>query len=307
LDVSDLGLSAGGISVYSNAVSGGAVHEWWWNNTQFINNWGWGHLMQADVQFQSNVNPSIGLNPTEAGDIYTGYERLPEDRHGSPIVNIQNSGNTQLTRAVPLEFLGTPGTADFYGAGPDNPVVYKDMLIGKDLTLNYNNMGAVAEYETYVYSSAQIGAAQRMQMEIPIAHLTQDKFTNYYTYDVANNELRQYKLGCAATQDPHFDYTGVIAEDPVTGNAMGMYGAHRRVGGSVTSMHIGNFNCSPNPNPDHHYFTTRLGASCSSIIYTREYPCSLAVGENRFSVWIINGTVATIRQQMRQLWRNGDK
>ena len=34
------------------------------------------------------------------------------------------------------------------GGGPTNPVIYPDVVIGKHITLNYQNLGPVAMYVT---------------------------------------------------------------------------------------------------------------------------------------------------------------
>src|SRR5260221_6265262 len=133
-------LTAGGITVGSNSVAGGSIWSWVWNGTEFINHDDYGREMQAAVFF--NFSGTV-KNPTEAGSAYSGASIAGYAKQGSPLIENYNSGNTQITASVPLEW-----NPDSWGGSSTQPVVYSDMKIGKEVTLNYNNMGPVAKYVT---------------------------------------------------------------------------------------------------------------------------------------------------------------
>jgi hypothetical protein len=59
-----LSLSAGGVTVQSNEVAGGATWRWFWNGVQFLNHADYGREIQA--AFYYGTTPD--LNPNEAGD-----------------------------------------------------------------------------------------------------------------------------------------------------------------------------------------------------------------------------------------------
>ena len=94
-------LSAGGVTVQSNAVAGGALWRWFWNGVQFVNNADYGRQIQADFYYPASPN----YNPTEAGDFY--HRSDPILAHGSPLLMFENQGTTQITRAIPLNWDST--------------------------------------------------------------------------------------------------------------------------------------------------------------------------------------------------------
>src|SRR5579862_2842211 len=107
-----LSLTAGGVTVKSNPAAGGSVWSWVWNGIEFINTWDFGREMQAAL-FTSDAMHS---NPTEAGDTYSRRA----DRIGSPVDSLSNRGNTQSSRAMPLEF-----NPQNFGGAAGEPVVWK--------------------------------------------------------------------------------------------------------------------------------------------------------------------------------------
>ncbi|MBF6614773.1 MAG: hypothetical protein IVW55_16810, partial [Chloroflexi bacterium] len=141
-----LSLTAGGGTIQSNAVAGSSPWTWTWNGMQFINIIDDGRQIQSAVFYNENNN-QYPYNPTEAGDQYTGQVLAGQDRHGSPNVSMYNSGTSQYTQAIPLEW-----DPIHFGGSATTPVLYKDMMFGKKITLNFNNRGPVAEYTTYFTS-----------------------------------------------------------------------------------------------------------------------------------------------------------
>jgi hypothetical protein len=106
---------------------------------QFENHFAYGSQIQAAFYFGTGPN----LNPTEAGN---GYAPAGLDAgRGSPTVRFENQDNTQITRAVPLNW--DPAV---FGGDLDHPVIWDSLILGKDLTLNFNNMGPVAKYTTHL-------------------------------------------------------------------------------------------------------------------------------------------------------------
>ena len=95
-----LSLSPGGVTVQSNEVAGGATWRWFWNGVQFLNHADYGREIQA--AFYYGTTPD--LNPNEAGDRLTFNFLDPSIKHGSPVLQFQNQGTTQITRAVPLNW-----------------------------------------------------------------------------------------------------------------------------------------------------------------------------------------------------------
>jgi hypothetical protein len=103
--------SAGGVTVESNAVAGGALWRWFWNGVQFVNNRAYGRQIQADFYYPASPN----YNPTEAGDFYDRTD--PILAHGSPLLRFENQGSTQITRAVPLNWDAAAVTPTIQSSG----------------------------------------------------------------------------------------------------------------------------------------------------------------------------------------------
>jgi hypothetical protein len=148
-----LSLSAGGVTVESNKVAGGVTWRWFWNGMEFENHNGYGREIQA--AFYYDAGP---LNPNEAGDGYLS------GGNGSPTVRFENQGNTQITRAVPLNWDPT-----VFGGDLDHPIIWDTLILGKDLTLNFNNMGPVAKYTTHLVLPPLLWALWRFPLVICVA------------------------------------------------------------------------------------------------------------------------------------------
>lgn len=313
LDQDIVSTTAGGITIGSNTVSGCAVWSWIWNGKEFLNQADFGRLMQSSVNFIND-----GSNPTEAGDQYSTQNILPDEKHGSPCarMDVVNSPTTefpwasastpiQATRSVPLEWY--PWN---WGGGDDNPVIWKDMLIGKNITLNYNNMGAVAKYTTVVWVP---NATSSMGVEIPTAYMTGD-FTRQYLYDTNPTPpqvptLVDIHSGVQGNTGgygviPISGYGGVIfATDPSAGDgdyAMGVYGVSTPKGGSILSPG-GGFSLYQFASSDGNAPTA---SNCWK--WAAHWGGSFAGGGYiTFNVYITTGTLADVQTMMKRLFAAG--
>ena len=226
-----LSLSAGGVTMSSNIVAGGAVWDWTWNGVQFVNDKDYGRQLQAAVFFKDESN--VQCNPTEAGDEWTAQTTYGQ-RHGSPLISLYNSGNTQSSRCVPLEWL-----AQDHGGGQYQPVIWKQMILGKDVELNYNGMGPVAKYTTYFYTPTDLPSAD---IECPTMYLRAE-FNYFYTYDAAAKTLKRVYPGTGGA-DPvlfYVNYGGVIISNPAGTQATACYGVSSSLGGSATLFGLWDF------------------------------------------------------------------
>ena len=166
-----LSLTGGGVTVDSNEVAGGSLWQLTWNGTEIINNWDYGRQTQTDIF------PFDYANPTEAGDTWSN-DPVAAINHGSPLGLAENDGLTQRTRSIALEY-DPDGTQQCYyqppvgpcpgfGGGADNPVVWRDVILGKDLTLDFNGLGPVALYSTFMEVPRAL--ASGTAREIPVIY-----------------------------------------------------------------------------------------------------------------------------------------
>jgi len=282
-------ITGGGITASSNTVAGGAVWSWVYNGTEFIDTQNFGRSIQTAMFWTGPVDGKL-YNPNEAGDRHSTIATPAALRHGSPILFNHNLGLKQVTRSIPLEF--SPGT---FGGGSNNPVIYKDMVLGKDLTMNYNNMGAVVQYETVMYSETNIAS---VRIEAPTGYL-KPIFNTFFTMDVVSRErtlvtpqncpVDYTQPGSYVSFTPASGYGGIIITNAARDIAMGVYGRLERVGGTITNFTLFDFigNCGD---------TVKWGAVYTGNVFG---------GENRFKTYIINGTIEEVTAKMYQLHADG--
>jgi hypothetical protein len=117
-------------------------------------------------------------------------------------------------------------------------------MLGKDLTLNFNNMGPVAKYTTHVVlPSATLGT-----LAIPTGYL-RGNFNRFWTYDAQSKRLNevttQVPNGCGNNSGFAFDtgFGGVIISDATLAYAMGVYGVSTLQGGSVNYYGLNSYPC----------------------------------------------------------------
>jgi len=80
-------------------------------------------------------------------------------KHGSPVLRFENQGNTQYTRAIPLNW-----DPRQYGGDQDHPVIWDSLVLGKDLALNYQNLGPVAQYTTHLVLPSATTRSRTLQV-----------------------------------------------------------------------------------------------------------------------------------------------
>jgi hypothetical protein len=289
-----LSLSAGGVTVQSNEVAGRATWRWFWNGVQFLNHADYGREIQAAFYYGTTVD----LNPNEAGDQLTYNFLDPSVKHGSPILQFQNQGTTQITRAVPLNWLPT-----VYGGDQDHPVIWDSLVLGKDLTLDFNNLGPVAKYTTHVVLPATaVGGIQN-----PTGYLL-SSFNRFWTYDAGSQNLSEVTTvmpdGCTANTNTSFgghsfsvDFGGIIMSDASGANAMGVYGASVGQGGSVSYFAMFKFFCWG----DGPFETSSDTTAWSAVYGTRTVPA----GETTYNVFLITDSVQNVATRMDDLFRLG--
>ena len=281
-------LSGGGITVSSNNVAGGSVWSWVWNGIEFVDHWDYGREMQSAVLWFANDNPNTTpYNPTEAG-AYSPPSVAPALRQGSPMVESYNTGLTQTTRSVPLDFDPT-----HWGGDAAHPVIYNTMTIGKDVTLDFNGMGNVAQYVTSVSTDTPITAAE---IEMPTTYLPQT-FGQFHQYDAQSQTLETAPVpgqpNCSLPNagyryHPASGYGGLIISNADQSAAMGVYGRSVDNGGDVQ---------------DYVFYDFRNCSQTSKWSAFREM--NLPAGETHLKVWIVTGTLSDVESKMHQLYVDG--
>lgn len=281
-----LTLSAGGVTIKSNRVAGGAVWSWYAHGTEFINSDDYGRLLQSAIDWPENGQIK---NPTEGGSTYSLQSMAAWARQGSPLLSAQNSGNTQTTKAIPLEW-----NPDLWGGGTAHPVIYPGMLIGKSLTLDHRSLGAVGKYDTTLTLATPLSAAN-MQT---IAFL-KSQFNYYYSFDAATGTRTQVtpaggtstKCGSVAYQPPSGRGGMILASGSGAGDlAFGLAATTAAAGGKMTGFYA--YDC--------------IVAGPNTTAVTAFRGASWPAGDSTFTVYVMSGTRADVEAKMTALKVAGD-
>ena len=286
-------VSGGGVTVGTNAAAGGAIWSWKWQGKEFVDDSDYGRLIQSDFVWGNNP----AENPTEAGD--GCYDVKPGPGHGSPLISSAVSGSSLTTRAVPLEF-SPPSCSS------NQLLVYDTTVIGKTLTLNYQNMGPVVQYDSYLSLARALDFTPNS--EFPTGYLG-PTFNRFYTYDAGSDVLaaahpssdNHYPSSCSGRLDwqPDSGYGGVIIADS-SNAAMGVYSPTATIafvpgtpaaplGGFTTSFQLWDATtCGSTAGPH---------SKWSAVVTGYNIPA----GPSTFRAWVVTGTLSQVRQSMRAL------
>jgi hypothetical protein len=290
-----LTLTAGGVQVQSNAVAGGVVWRWFWNGMEFVNNADYGRQIQAAFYYPPN---SGTYNPNEAGDYYSRAD--PTTAHGSPLLQFENQGNTQITRTVPLNWDPVA-----FGGDPDHPVIWSQIVLGKDLTLNFNNMGSVAKYTTHLV----LPASTEGGIAAPAIYL-RASFNRYWTYDAPSRALMevtgQVPNGCPVGNEYffHSSFGGSIISDASGNYAMGLYAVDEEHGGTANYISMGKYLCSGDGAGESAGDTVVMNAvrgGGDGIERNTVFPA----GESTYNVYLISDSVQNVAARMDDLYHLG--
>jgi hypothetical protein len=276
-------LTAGGVTISSNSVAGGALWSWVWNGTEFIDSSDYGRLLQSAMFWAVG---GVYHNPTEAGGFYSTSIVGAANAQGSPVVQNSNSGSTQTTRSVPVEWY-----PDSWGGDVTHPVIYTDMIMGKDMTLNYNSMGPVAQYITTVTTSSSVSNAD---IEVPTGYMPAT-FNRYYTYDASSQTLTEvFPLSsCSGDQPmsyaPSSGYGGLIISNSAQTRAMAVYAKTTTASGPIGSFFF--YQWTGCGGPSKWSAVTPLG--------------TVSAGTHTYNSYITTGTLTNVVANMRQLYVDG--
>jgi hypothetical protein len=266
-----LSLNAGGVEIESNRVYGGALWRWTWNGKQFL----------------SNLD---GLRGAYSILFFGGDNQMSENGDGclnhAPFFTGFNAGATQVTTAVPI---ANPLVYD--SVTPClHPVVWKDVTVGKSITLNYRGMGPVARYTSIL---SLPNAMPSVDLYHPISSLDPE-FQRPWIYDAETAELQLVTLeplgdSCETGYGFAPNFGGIIFSDPGDQYAMGIYAVNVSQAGSVTGLGL-------------------LRHGCEDGVYSRMDVVrsgDLPRGVHTYNAYMMTGTLEQVKQYMDALYALG--
>jgi len=293
-----LNIKAGQISVDSNLVAGGNTWHWTWNGLQYLNIAGYARGMHPEMSLWADHGWG---NPYASGDAYSYFPDIAANIHGAPLMAAFNVGNVQTTLTVPLEY-----SVDNFGGSIDNPVVYQDLVFGKELTLNFQNNPTVARFRTYVYYPASGNAG--MDLWNPATFL-RGLFTRYFTYDAGADQLIEItsQLLPCAPQAYEFDpspYGGFIVSDATGNYAIGLYGVSPSDGGSVSGILLRPRIC---PELGGMWEDPTSETSYSTVVLRPAYEGPITQQVSTYNTYFVTDKLTKVRAAMHKLYLTGVK
>jgi hypothetical protein len=288
-NISLLTLNGTQMSIKSNRVAGGSIWELSWNGKQFVNTSDFGRLIQ------SSMNLGNGALPTEGGDKH--FSSNSSFCHGSPLIEAYNTGSTQITKAVPLEwhnevFNSTGNVHDL--------IIYKDFKLGKEITLDPNlSLGSfnylkpqIAKYVTTFSTPVNLSD---VHIEIPTGYLNME-FNRFFEIDATNSNLNAgltevYLNENESQQSPFHDAGGIVLATQSLDYAMGIY------------INIVNAK-SVDDDPNAIYYFRNWRFSDTGKWSAGRYG-AISSGAHQYTSYIIVGTLNDVRTAMRALSVNG--
>jgi hypothetical protein len=286
-------MHGGGVLAKSNLAAGCALWEWWWNGRQFVNDYDYGRQVQVAV-YPADGDSVLG----EAGDAYGIPSISMAARHPSPCVafsaNRSNSSPSQTTAAAPLEWC-----PEYFGGGPDQPIVYPSVRIGKTLTLNWtgpdgvNRNWPVALFQTVINSPA----IKRATVEAPTGYLN-SAFNTYYHYNPTTRTLTQDAL--AAIRGETARGLGYNVKLPAGPMAVILAAGK---GSAATAMGI----YINDPNSGFVFYDNSIGSASGQTggdfaKWEVHYDGPVSGGAWTYNTWIMTDSVQNILQDMNQLY-----
>lgn len=278
--------SAGGITVGLNRVAGGTTWNWTWDNQQIINNYDLGRQLQFSIPIRQNdlaSDPILGL-PAESG------WGKGVNSHGSVSAYCYKIGDTLVTRTVPVDNnQGVP----LYGGTIDNPLLYSDVIFGKEMTLNYRSMGPVVKCVLYLSLPTTAPEIKRWDRWFD-NHLT-GNFKRCFTYwpDTQVMTERFPAVGQELSYGA-FTYGASITSDSTKAHAFGMLVKHVSAGGSGQQLNLKNnlYNGTQTGEYDNDTFAQRV----------IDRTAISGAGPRRYTVYLFSGTFDQVVQNIDALY-----
>ncbi len=291
-------ITANNVTATVNAVAGGAFWSWTWSGNQFLNTADNGREMQSAFYYGYHTDGSWTQNPTEAGDWVTGNA---QDRHGSPVISTSISGTVISTRAVPLEWNSPPPDPQ---VNSDRATIYKDVIIGKNVDLNFYNMPGIASYTTVLTLPNAVSGAS---LEMPTAYLNA-MYDHFWAYDAKmQHETAATPTPCVKNVEVNSGqylpsgYGGVIIGKGDRSAALGVYARLDTVGGPASYFTLWQL--------DNGTGSCKNGANKWSVVRGDPTQPSSSTnfpsGTSSYQTFVLTGTVDSIESNMRQLYSQG--
>jgi len=178
------------------------------------------------------------------------------------------------------------------------PVIWKDMQLGKEITLNYLKMGSVARYMTVAVLPK---STDKAIIEIPAVYLN-GSLSKFFVFDAVKDSVTPL-LDAGATPHgtfPRSGIGGIIVCDETREHAFGLYASSLQQGGSVTAAGAG-FQYIRWVAPEKGY--TSGSATASKINALSRRP--MEAGENSYTTYMMTGTFDEVINHMEKLYAAG--
>ena len=183
----------GPIQIQTSAAFAGAITSLTWNGQQFINATDHGRELQSAITTDAGVgggNKGEGFNPTEAGSAADGAGATSSSR-----LLALSAQENQLTATTQMAFWDAPGQPGAY-----NTSVLSDFLLAKNLTIGFQGLSNVIQYQT-TFTVPPNSNTRLAQFETLTGYMPPG-FSNFMVYDPASRTVRALQPSNANPEQP---------------------------------------------------------------------------------------------------------
>jgi hypothetical protein len=276
-------LTAGGATVTANKAAGGEIWRWIWNGASLINRGGRYDRGIQNVIFE--WPEGVQRSMWDGGDVYA---------HGSPLVRVDRVNNTMRTRSIPLE-----GVPDVAGGDWEHPAVWQYVMAGKDITLNFANLGPVAKYTAYFDLPEQIPIGS---LYGPIIYLKPALKHLYVYFPQWHYAFENTWLGSCDSTTLYMT-SAIIAADDAGDYAFGAYAVHINDGGTLTQFNYFRNFCWGDATAETEWTPSTLDHVRIDVIHGWPFPA----GVSRWNAYLVSGTLNDVKEKIHALWALGVK
>ncbi len=304
-------ITSGKVRFGVNVDHGAAGWHWYHGVKQMVNIADFGRQMQMSYYFN-------GLNPSEVG--------FGRGQVGNPVIHVHRAGNTLVTRTVPIDWNFKNVTR--IAGSISHPDMVPGITVGKDVTFGILGHPHLAKWTAYLHTPLAIGSGKGgSQLEIMSNHPTAD-----FTYRANVDFDATGKLVITETKeslkDDADEENGTLYNYPKSGlggniSALGpgedqlafglMVGTHSSIKGMDqkvwkyefagekrvgSSRHV-NISNTRSLGPQHASPFDGNTTAQRSVMRT-----PTVAGSNRYTVYIMSGTVAEVKSHMQALYDN---
>ncbi len=255
----------------------GAIDSLKWNGREFINSFDHGRQLQSALNLDG---PSETCNPTEAGSRRDGAGGQTTSR----LLHLRASADT-LQTITQMAFWIAPGEK----SGPNparNTTTLSNFILTKTVRIGYRHLPHVISYQS-IFTLPPGESHHSATFEALTGYMPPD-FDQFFQFNPARGDLEPLPHTQAEIPCP------LVFSVPGGSHAIGIYAPPQPMPATT------------GPTYGRWFFDAEKVAKWNCVFRTRN-PDGIAPGSYPFTMFVIVGDIPTVRDSMRELWRENNE